>query len=115
MILDETEAGEMWILGRWEWIRERWWYRLIQVCLIRRYLVLESAFYLRLSLVCAYGKLVADMLARSSLLLLIIDYFDRHHELTAEEEKGINLALQHRDRVRRLRLGNTVPILQKLT
>ena len=114
MILDETEAGKMWILGRWECLRERWWCRLIQVCRIRRYLVLESAFYLRLSLVCAYGKLVADMLAHSS-PLLIIDYFDRHHELTAEDEKGIILALQHRDRVRRLRLGNTVPILQKLT
>ena len=46
-----------------EWKQERWWHRLIQVCRRWRYLVLESAFHLHLSLVCARGTPVADMLA----------------------------------------------------
>jgi hypothetical protein len=46
---------------------------------------------------------------------LIIDHFDnRYQDLTAEDEKGILLALQHRDRVRRIRLLKPTPILQKL-
>jgi hypothetical protein len=38
---------------------------------------------------------------------LIIDHFDdEYQDLTAEDEKGIILALQHRDRVRRIRIRN---------
>ena len=113
MILDETEADDTRILGGGEWIRERWWYRIIQVCRRWRYLVLESASHLRLSLVCARGTPVADMLAHSPPLPLIIDHFDKHHDLSAEDEEGINLALQHRYRVRRIRVTKPIPILQK--
>ena len=56
------------------------------------------------------------MLAHSPLAVpLIIDHFDdNYRDLTAEDEEGIILALQHRDRVRRIRLLKHIPILQKL-
>jgi hypothetical protein len=116
MILwDESEVDEdSHILGGGKWNRERWWHRLIQVCRRWRYL-LDSAFYLQVSLVCARGTPVADMLAHSPPAIpLIIDHFDdRYQDLTAEDEKGILLALQHRDRVRRIRILKPTPILQK--
>ena len=117
VILDaESEDDDANILGGGEWNRERWWHRLIQVCRRWRYLVLQSAFHLQVSLVCARGTPVADMLAHSPPAIpLIIDHFDdEDQELTAEDEKGIILALQHRDRVRRIRLLKPTPILQKL-
>ena len=46
---------------------------------------------------------------------LLIDHFDDNYRyLTAEDEEGIILALQHRDRVLRIRLLKHIPILQKL-
>jgi len=47
-------------------------------------------------------------------LTLTIDHLDEKHHVTAEVEEGIRLALQHRDRVRRIRLRMSVPNLQKL-
>jgi hypothetical protein len=117
ILLDESEVNEdMLLLGGGEWNRERWWHRLIQVCRRWRYLLLDSAFHLQVSLVCGCGTPVADMLAHSPPTLpLIIDHFDdEYQDLTAEDEKGILLALQHRDRVRRIRIIKPTPILQKL-
>ena len=116
VILDESEAIESQILGGGKWNRERWWHRLIQVCRRWRYLVLESAFHLQVSLVCTRGTPVADMLVHSPPAIpIIIDHFDENYqELTTEDEKGIILALQHRDRVRRIRIIKPTPILQKL-
>ena len=54
------------------------------------------------------------MLAHSPPLPLIIDHDDENQDLTAEDEKGIMIALQHRDRVRRIYLRMPVPSLQKL-
>jgi hypothetical protein len=54
------------------------------------------------------------MLAHSPPLPLIIDYVDRHHDITAEDEEGILLALQHHDRVRRIRFILPIPALQKI-
>ena len=46
---------------------------------------------------------------------LIIDHFDdNYRDLNAEDEQGIILALQHRDRVRRIRILKPILILQKL-
>ena len=117
MILDlESKTEDALILGGGDWNRERWWHRLIQVCRRWRYLLLQSAFHLQISLVCARGTPVADMLAHSPPSLpLIIDHFDeKYQELTPEDEKGIILALQHRHRVRRIRIIKPTPILQKL-
>jgi hypothetical protein len=112
---DESEvynANDHILEGR-EWSRKHWWHRLIQVCRRWRYIVLESASHLRLSLVCARGSPIADMLTYSPLPLLI-DHFDKYHDMTAEDEKGILLALQHRDRVRRIRLRKSLSTLQRL-
>ena len=55
------------------------------------------------------------MLAHSPPIPLIIDHFDEYDRgLTAEDEEGIILAFQHRNRVRRVRLMKPVPILEKL-
>ena len=115
VILDELVANNRQLIEGGEWNRKRWWHRLIQVCRRWRYLVLQSAFHLQVSLVCGRGTPVADMLAHSPPVPLIIDHIDEeHHVLTPEDEKGIIFALQHRDRVRRIRIRKSVSILEKL-
>ncbi len=115
MILDESEAIDaLQFLEEGEWNRERWWYGLVQVCRRWRYLILESALRLRLSLVCAPGTPVKVMLANSPPLPLIIDHFDEDNGINAKDEEGLIHALQQRDRVRRIRLVKPVQILEKL-
>ena len=98
-----------------EWGRERWWYAPAQVCRRWRYLILGSASHLGLHLLCTYGTPVADMLAHSPPLPLIIDHSGVDgHDITAEDEERIMLALQHRERVRRIRLDVPAPNLQRL-
>ncbi|KAH9981812.1 hypothetical protein BJV74DRAFT_66574 [Russula compacta] len=101
---DEDEVGYSLISQGGEWVPERWWSKFTHVCRRWRYLVFASASYLGLSLVCTYGTPVADMLAYSPSLPLIIDYVDQAREITAKDEGGIILALHHRDRVRHIRL-----------
>jgi hypothetical protein len=90
---------------------ERWWYKVAQVCQRWRYLMLASPSYLKLFLVCTNGTPSADMLAYLPPLPLIINYavgyrlgYRNRRKLTAEDEEAILLALQHRDRVRRIHL-----------
>ena len=92
----------------------RWWYALAHVCQRWRNIVLRSATYLGLSLLCTYGTPVADMLAHSPPIPLIISYFTKNRELTTEDEEGIILALKQHDRVRRVRLHNACTIIEKL-
>jgi hypothetical protein len=113
VLIDEEKDGEIDILVGGEWKRERWWYKLVQVCRRWRYLMLGSASHLDLCLLCTYGTSVADMLAHSPPLPLIIDHFDKSHDVTTEDEEDILLALQHRDRVRRIRLHMPVTNLRK--
>jgi hypothetical protein len=54
------------------------------------------------------------MLAHSPPLPLVIDYFYKSLDITAEDEEGITLALEKRDRVRRVRLLMPATTLQKL-
>ena len=90
----------------------RWWYTLVHVCPRWRNIILGSATYLGLSLLCTYGTPVADMLEHSPPLPLVVGYFmDR--ELATEDEEGIILALKHHDRIRRVRLYSAGTILQK--
>ena len=119
VILDESAVSgydaDYQVLDKGNWNRERWWYGLIQVCRRWRYLVLDSAFHLQVSLVCARGTPVADMLAHSPPLPLIIDHIDGEYDLLSpEDEEGIIFALQHRDRVRRIRIRKSVSISQRL-
>lgn len=87
---------------RGNWLRERWWYKLVHVCKRWRHLILGSVSHLGLCLVCTRGTPVANMLARSPPLPIIVGFEDENHDLTAEDEEGIVLALQHRSRVRRI-------------
>ena len=109
----DEEHGDL-ITGGKGWERELWWYKLAHVCQRWRNLIFGSASYLGLCLVCTWGTPVADMLAYSPPLPLVIDYTDKNRDLTAEEEEGIMLALGQRDRVRRIRLEIPLLKLQKL-
>ena len=86
----------------------------MKVCRRWRYLILASATHLQLRLLCAYGTLVAEMLAHSPPLPLIIDHLDKDHNITTEDEEGIALALQRRDRVCRIRIEMPHSNLQRL-
>ena len=89
--------------GKQLWVQRRWWYRLAHVCQRWRNLILGSASYLRLSLVCTNGTPVANMLSHSPPLPLTVDYRSEDG-ITAEDEEGLLLALEQRHRVRHLRL-----------
>ena len=104
------------IFGVHVWDHERWWYKIAQVCQRWRSLVLGSAYHLRLSLLCTWRTpaSVADMLAHSPPLPLVIDFFTKSHDITVEDEDRIILALEQRDHVRRVRLRMPGPKLQKL-
>ena len=92
----------------------RWWYALAHVCGRWRNIILGSATYLGLSLLCTYGTPVADMLSHSPPLPLVVGYFRKDRELTTEDEEGITLALKQRERVRRVHLYSSGTIMQKL-
>jgi hypothetical protein len=111
-LLGEDQDVDIRINGGGKWVGERWWYRLAHVCQRWRNLILGSASYLGLCLVCTYGTPVADMLAHSPPLPLVIDYDG--HDITAEDEEAIILALAQRDHVRRIRFNLPVLKLQKL-
>ena len=113
-IFDGDEGIDLHIAGGKEWDCERWWYKLAQVCRRWRNLILGSASHLGLCLVCTYGTPVANMLAHSPPLPLIIDYFHDYRDITSEDEESIILALDQRHRIRRVRLFLPVPRLQKL-
>ena len=85
-----------------------WWYTPAHICQRWRNIILGSASYLGLSLVCTYGTPVADMLAHSPPLPLVLGYFTDRGKLTTEDEEGIILALKERNRVRRVRFSNAV-------
>ena len=99
--------------GNKRWVRGRWWYRLAQVCRRWRNIILGSASYLNLSLVCTYGTPIADMLTHSPHLPLIIDYYDLGRDITSDDEEGIIFALKQRECVLRVRLRTPVTSLQK--
>jgi hypothetical protein len=96
------------------WGYERWWYKVVHVCQRWRHLILGTASHLGLFLVYTIGRPVADMLAHSPPLPLTIDHVYEHRDMTAEDEKGITLALKQRDRACRIRLRKHVPDLRKL-
>ena len=111
-LLGEDQGVDARIAGGGRWSGECWWYGLAHVCQRWRDLILASASYLGLCLVCTYRTPVAYMLAHSPPLPLAIDYIGR--DIAAEDEEGIILALEQRDRVRRIRLSLPVLKLQKL-
>ncbi|KAF8496774.1 hypothetical protein F5888DRAFT_1803948 [Russula emetica] len=116
-MIDESENFDdvrISIIGGRRWDRQHWWCKPAQVCRRWRNLILESASFLGLHLVCTLGTPVADMLAHSPPLPLVIDYFGGDRNLTAEDEEEIFLALEQPNRVRCIRVGMSLRGLQKL-
>ena len=93
---------------------ETWWYKLAWVCRRWRRIILASPSYLRISLVCTSGTPVADMLAHSPPLPLVIDHLYPINNITAEDEEGIHLAFKHRDRLRHIQLQAWDPLWEGL-
>ena len=115
-LLGEDENQDRRLIGGDKgWDRGRWWYKLAHVCQRWRKLVLGSAAYLDVSLVCTNGTPVTDMLANSPPLPLVVDYaLDEDDNFIAEDEEGVILALKQNDHVRRVRLYMPPTSLQKL-
>src|SRR5258708_24744979 len=111
--LDRDEGEHVPLTGG-IWDRERWWYKPAHVCQRWRDLILGSASYLGLCLVCTIGTPVTDMLKHSPPLPLIIDYVDEEGDVDAKNEEEMILALEQRDRVHRARLAMPFSNLQKL-
>ena len=77
LLLGEDEDDEArYVGGLRGWGGEYWWFKLTHVCRRWRYLVLESASFLGLCFVCTIGTPVADMLAHSPPLPLVIGFFN---------------------------------------
>jgi hypothetical protein len=114
-LLGEDDNDEARLFGGFErWERGHWWYKLAHVCQRWRNLMLGSASYLGLCLVCTKGTPVADMLAHSPPLPLVVDYYYEDSNMNTEDEEGLILALEQRDRVHRIRLRMEIPNLQRL-
>ena len=113
VLLDEHVDDDAQILQGGEWGRERWWYKLAQVCRRWRYLILGSTSRLRLCLLCTHNTPIADMLTHSPPLPLVIDHMEPGEGRTVENEEGMLLALQHRDRIRRVRISWPIPSLKR--
>jgi hypothetical protein len=100
--LDEYDDEIDGLMATETWSRQRWWYNLSHVCRLWRNIILASPSQLDLHLPCTNGVPVADMLANSPPLPLLIFYEDQDRKITPEDESSILLALSHRDRVRRI-------------
>jgi hypothetical protein len=111
---DDKDEDSRLLGGIEGWERGRWWYKLAHVCQRWRNIVLGSSAYLGVSLVCTNGTPVADMLANSPPLPLVVEYtLDEDEDITAQDEEAAILALKQYDRVRRVRLGMSLTSLQK--
>ncbi|KAH9955673.1 hypothetical protein BC827DRAFT_1158106 [Russula dissimulans] len=113
-VSDQDEDRDYVIMVGGDWSRESWWYKLVHVCQRWRYLMLGSASYLGLSLVCKYDTPVAEMLEHAPPLPLVIDLLDPDRPATEKDHEGITLALEHRDRIRRIGLRDCVPLLSTI-
>jgi hypothetical protein len=94
--------------------RGRWWHNLAHVCQRWRNIVFGSTAYLGVFLVCTNETPVADMLANSPPLPLVIDYVDKNDDIAAEDKERAILALKQYDRVRRVCLRVPAANIQKL-
>ena len=111
---EDADNDNVRLFGGERWARGRWWYKLAHVCQRWRNVILGSSSYLGVFLVCTNGTPVADMLARSPPLPLVIDHSLRYRDIPAEDEEGAILALNQHSRVRRVRLWMPVTNLPKL-
>lgn len=107
---DDTAYVSERITGGGGWAREHWWCKLVRVCRKWREVIFGSPSYLRLCIVYTNGTPVADMLAHPPFLKLglplAIEYIHRGLDghIPPKIEEEIALALQHRHRLRAIRL-----------
>lgn len=105
---DKTYISEVSQGGGGGWAREDWWCPLVLVCRRWRQVIFGSPSYLRLCIVYTSGTPVADMLAYPPFqtLPLVIEYIHKgpDRQIPLEDKQEIIEALQHRCRVRRIRL-----------
>ena len=114
-ILGEGEDEDSRLVGGDKgWDRAQWWYKISHVCQRWRKVILQSASYLGIFLVCTKSTPVADVLRHSPPLPLLIDYPNINDDISAEEEEESILALKQYHRVHRVRLQMPVTSLQKL-
>jgi len=97
-----------------KWDDECWWYKITHICQRWRQLLLASASHLNLCLICIYGTPVADMLAHSPPLSIVIDYGDEECEVTIQDEEGILLALRNCHQVCHIWLCMPISSIQRL-
>jgi hypothetical protein len=123
-MIDEDENLRFRVTWQRRWDHKHWWHKPAHVCRRWRNLILGSASFLGLYLVCTLGTPVADILANSPPLPLVIDYIDGSHHydldgrpngpgITAEDKEGIFLALEQPNRIRYIRVGLSFQYLQK--
>ena len=87
---EDDDEDDRLVGGKGQWNCGRWWYKLAHVCRRWRNVVLGSAAYLGVSLVCTKGTPIADMLEHSPPLPLVIDYFLLNNDdITAEDEASM--------------------------
>jgi hypothetical protein len=113
VIKDKDSYEDIYLSNPRTWVHERWWYKLAQVSRRWRYLIRASPNRLDLCLLCTYGVPVADMLAHSAPLPLVIFYYHGAREMTPEDEEGALLALSNCDRVRAIAFKLPAPKLGK--
>ena len=94
-ILGEGEDEDSRLVGGDKgWDRAQWWYKISHVCQRWRKVILQSASYLGIFLVCTKSTPVADVLRHSPPLPLLIDYPNINDDISAEEEEESILALK---------------------
>jgi len=105
----DSDVIRLSIVNGRRWENEHWWYKPAHVCRRWRNLILGSTSFLDLCLVFTPGTPVADMLAHSPPLPIVIDYVDGDGNV----EEGIFLALEQPNRIRCIRVALCLQDLQK--
>jgi hypothetical protein len=110
----DAENDDDFSVGKFHWKGAHWWYKLAHVCRRWRNVVVASPVHIGVHLLCTHGTPVARMLAHSPPLPIIIYYMGNVGKPSSEDDENILLALQHRERVRRIGLSVPAPSLLRL-
>ena len=100
--------------GQEGWGRAHWWFKLSHICQRWQNIIVTSSSYLGLSLICTKGMPVADMLAYSPPLSLVINVHYEDLNMSVEDKGRLILALEQRDCVHCICLRTDIPNLQRL-
>ena len=92
------------------------WHRLVHVCRRWRQIIFSSPLRLDLSLLCKQGTPVRENLGLWPAFPIIVHYAGSHYvpKISSQDEDNIIAALEHPDRVRRLKFPITRSLSRKL-